>query len=65
MLYLPPYSADFNPIEWVWAKVKTLLRRLKARTFEELVEALSQALLAITPKDIRGWFAHCGYAINS
>ncbi len=65
LLYLPPYSADFNPIEWVWAKVKTLLRRLKARTFEELVEALRQALLAITPKDIRGWFAHCGYAINS
>ena len=64
LLYLPPYSADFNPIEWAWAKVKTLLRRLKARTFDELVEALRQALRAITLEDIQGWFAHCGYPIR-
>ena len=62
--YLPPYSADFNPIELAWSKVKTILRRLKARTFPALIEALNQALLAITPEDIRGWFAHCGYTIN-
>jgi transposase len=64
VLYLPPYSSDFNPIELAWSKVKTALRRLKARTFPELIEALKQALLSITPQDIRGWFAHCGYAIN-
>jgi transposase len=63
LVYLPPYSADFNPIEWAWSKVKAHLRRLKARTAEALLEALAQALGAITSQDIRGWFAHCGYAI--
>jgi transposase len=64
LIYLPPYSADFNPIELAWSKVKTILRRLKARTFPDLIEALKQALLAITPQDIHAWFAHCGYAIH-
>ncbi|MCI0610083.1 MAG: transposase [Anaerolineae bacterium] len=64
LIYLPPYSADFNPIELAWSKVKTILRRLKARTFPDLIEALKQALLAITPQDIQAWFAHCGYAIS-
>jgi transposase len=64
LIYLPPYSPDLNPIELAWSKVKTILRRLKSRTFSELIEALKQALLAITPQDVRGWFAHCGYAIN-
>ena len=64
LLYLPPYSPDFNPIELVWSKVKTILRRLKARTLPDLIEALKQALQAITTQDIHSWFAHCGYAIN-
>lgn len=64
LIYLPPYSADFNPIELAWSKVKTILRRLKARTLPDLIDALQQALLAITPQDIHAWFAHCGYAIN-
>ena len=64
LIYLPPYSPDFNPIELAWSKVKTILRRLKARTFPDLMAALKQALLAITPYDIQGWFAHCGYAIT-
>jgi transposase len=64
LIYLPPYSADFNPIELAWSKVKTILRRLKARTLPDLIEALKHALQAITPQDIRAWFAHCGYAIN-
>jgi transposase len=64
LIYLPPYSPDFNPIELAWSKVKAILRQLKARTFDALIEALKQALLAITPQDVRSWFAHCGYAIN-
>ncbi|MDW8326578.1 MAG: IS630 family transposase [Anaerolineales bacterium] len=59
--FLPPYSSDFNPIELCWAKVKTALRAAKARTFEALVEALAQALRAVTPRDAQAWFAHCGY----
>lgn len=64
LIYLPPYSPDFNPIELAWSKVKTILRRLKARTFPDLIDALQHALLAITPQDIHAWFAHCGYTIN-
>ena len=59
--FLPPYSPDLNPIEQCWAKVKTVLRRLKARTFDELVEALGIAFQTITPEDAQAWFAHCGY----
>lgn len=59
--FLPPYSPDLNPIEQCWAKVKTVLRKLKARTFDELVEALNLAFQSITPADMHAWFAHCGY----
>jgi len=64
LIYLPPYSPDFNPIELAWSKVKTILRRLKARTLPDLIDALKQALQAITLQDIHAWFAHCGYALN-
>ena len=64
LISLPPDSPDFNPIELAWSKVKSILRRLKARTLPDLIDALKQALLAITTLDIQAWFAHCGYAIN-
>ena len=64
LIYLPPYSPDLNPIELAWSKIKTILRRLKARTFTDLMAALKTALLAITPHNIQSWFGHCGYAIN-
>jgi len=59
--FLPPYSPDFSPIENCWAKVKTFLRRVAARTQRALNQALSDALATITTDDITGWFAHCGY----
>jgi transposase len=61
LLYLPPYSPDFSPIELAWSKVKTLMRGLAARTLETLEHAIVHALRAITPSDARGWFRHCGY----
>jgi transposase len=61
--FLPPYSPDLNPIEKCWAKIKTMLRRLKARTFDELLDALDIAFQSITPEDAHAWFAHCGYVI--
>jgi transposase len=60
--FLPPYSPDFSPIEHCWSKLKIYLRRVAARTQQALDAALSQALAAITREDIKGWFAHCGYA---
>lgn len=60
-VFLPPYSPDFNPIENCWSKVKSILRSLKPRTLEELLDALEEAFSSITRQDILGWFSHCGY----
>jgi transposase len=64
MLYLPPYSPDFNPIELCWSKIKTFLRAAKARTREALDEAVTHALATVTEADARAWFAHCGYVLH-
>jgi len=64
LLYLPPYSPDFNPIEQCWAKVKQSLRSAKARTVEVLEAAVAQALASITSQNASAWFAHCGYGIQ-
>ena len=63
--FLPPYSPDLNPIENCWSKAKTLLRAAKARTYDDLVDALAQALRAVSGHDALAWFAHCGYAVNT
>jgi transposase len=62
--FLPPYSPDLNPIEKCWSKAKAFLRKIKARTFDELLTALAQALRSVSPRDAAAWFAHCGYAIK-
>jgi len=61
VLFLPPYSPDFNPIEPMWSKVKAFLRALKARTQTELLAGIRDALRSVTPEDVLGWFSHCGY----
>ena len=62
--FLPPYSPDFNPIEKMWGKVKEALRDAKARTPEDLGDAIARALASVTASDAMGWFASCGYSIN-
>jgi transposase len=64
LIYLPPYSTDLNPIEKCWSKIKTHLRKAKARTRDELENAWREALLLITEADAKGWFKSCGYAIH-
>ena len=61
LLYLPPYSPDFNPIEEAFSKVKGLLRKAEARSRKALMEAMGKALDALTARDARGFFEHCGY----
>jgi transposase len=63
VLWLPPYSPDFSPIENCWSKIKTALRAAKARTRDELEKALAQAIELVTSADVRGWFTHCGYSV--
>jgi transposase len=62
--YLPPYSPDLAPIEPCWSKLKTALRRAKARTYEALEAALVGAWDTVTPSDAWGWFHHCGYPVH-
>ena len=64
VLYLPPYSPDFNPIEMIWSKVKGLLRSFAARTIDTLHNAFGRAFAAVTKSDILGCFQHCGYATS-
>jgi transposase len=61
LVYLPSYSPDLNPIEEAFSKIKRLVRKAEARTREALVEAIGSALLAVTSRDARGFFEHCGY----
>jgi transposase len=64
LLYLPPYSPDFNPIEPAWSKIKQLLRSAKARTVAALEQAIAEALAAITPENASAWFSHCNYGLQ-
>jgi len=61
LIFLPAYSPDFSPIEEAFSKLKTFLRRVGARTREDLQGAIAQALTLITAQDALGWFPHCGY----
>ena len=61
LLYLPPYSPDFNPIEQTFSKIKGLIRKAQARTREALIEAMGLALEAVSAREARGFFDHCGY----
>lgn len=61
--YLPPYSPDFNPIELLFAKLKTHLRAVACRTFDTLVAAIGTGLDAITVTDIAGCYRHCGFPL--
>jgi transposase len=63
LVYLPPYSPDLNPIEMIWSKVKSVLRTLAARTFDELEEAIVVALRAVSSADATNCIRHAGYAV--
>jgi transposase len=64
LLYLPPYSPDFNPIEMAFSKLKTWLRTAQARTRELLEDAIRAAAEWITEQDAKNWFDHCGYHVH-
>ncbi len=57
VIYLSPYSPEFSPIENFWSKVKAILKKIKARTYKDLIDGITDAMLAVTKDDIRNWFA--------
>ena len=60
VLRLPPYSPDYTPIEEMFSKFKTFLRRVGARAKEHLYDAIGEGLRQVAPQDILGWFRHAG-----
>ncbi len=62
LLYLPPYSPDFNPIEMGFSKFKAHVRAAAARTFETLWQAATQAIEKFTPAECTNFFTAAGYA---
>jgi transposase len=63
LVYLPPYSPDFNPIENCWSKVKECLRSNAVRTYEALDQAITEAFNSVTIQDMIGCFTHCCYYV--
>lgn len=61
-LFLPPYSPDLNPIEMAFSKLKAHLRRIGARSFTGLFEALSEICDLYTPQECWNYFREAGYA---
>jgi transposase len=61
LIFLPPYSPDLNPIEQAWSKMKALLRKHSARTYDALLDAVASALRAISPQDPSGFIRASGY----
>ena len=63
-LYLPPHSPDLNPIELAFSKLKAHLRRIGARTFDQMFDALAQTCDLFTPEECWNYFCEAGYGSN-
>ncbi len=61
LLFLPPYSPDFNPIEQAFAKLKSLLRKVAARTIDDLWGAIADAIELFSPAECANFFINAGY----
>ena len=61
LLFLPPYSPDFNPIEYAFAKLKALLRKAAQRTVDGLWDAIGRLIDTFTPTECANYFSACGY----
>lgn len=60
--FLPPYSPDLNPIENAFSKIKAALKKIAARTINNLWDAIAEVLPTVTPNDCRNFFINAGYA---
>jgi hypothetical protein len=65
LIYLPPYSPDFSPIENCWSKIKNHLRSMGARSYPDLAKAIESTFAEVSLDDLRGWFTHCCYCTSA
>jgi len=61
LCFLPPYSPDFNPIEMAFSKLKAFLKKVAARTKDDLWDAIAQGIDTFTPDECQNYFAAAGY----
>ncbi len=64
IIFLPPYSPDYSPIENMWSKIKAYLRNISASTVEILKKAINNSISTVKSMDLRNWFRHCGYVLD-
>jgi len=64
VVYLSPYSPEFNPIEHLWSQLKIFLRKFSPKTQKAVDQLLNIALMLSNREHFRNWFAHCCYCIN-
>ena len=64
VIYLSPYSPEFNPIEHLWSQLKIFLRKFSPKTQKAVEQLLNIALMLSNPEHFRNWFAHCCYCTN-
>lgn len=63
LLFLPKYSPDLNPIEQVFSKLKHMLRKAQARSYDALLSATAELLDTYTPAECRNYFTNSGYGV--
>jgi len=61
LIFLPPYSPEYNPIEETWSVFKSVLKKLEARNIPQYIDALNEAKKSITPEKVKGTYRHAGY----
>lgn len=64
LIFLPPYSPEFSPIENYWSKVKSIVRSIETPNYEALEKALDEAFSQVTEQDIKGWFTNACYCTS-
>lgn len=63
LIFLPPYSPEYNPIEEGWSVIKSVLKKLEARSIPDYIEALEEAKISLNRDKIKGFYRHAGYAL--
>lgn len=64
LIFLPPYSPEFSPIENCWSKVKSILRSIETPDYQALEKAIGEAFSQVTQEDIKGWFTNACYCTS-
>jgi transposase len=63
LFFLPPYSPDLSPIELMWSKIKSVLKKFAPRTKAQFKKVIRIAFKSVIKQDMISWFKHCGYSM--